>query len=106
MLTGATRIADCSLLASVLLIAVLSAASVWAADGPRLSADLADHLTAGSAVIHVIVHGTRPEIVATAQRYNVTIERFLRGGGAVLQVNAGQLAAMQIDESIDHLSGD
>ncbi len=76
-----------------------------AAHSARLSADLADHLSAGSQAIRVIVHGTRDEVDALAARYNLRIAKYLRSG-AVLLVNAGQLAAMRQDDSQDHLSGD
>src|SRR5256885_3015474 len=83
-----------------------SAVPAFAA-GPkaRLSADLADHLTNGSQEIRVIVHGSKAEVDAIAIRYNVRIVRFM-ASGAVLLVNAGQLAALRDDGSIDHLSGD
>ena len=71
----------------------------------RLSADLADHLAAGSASIDVIVHGTRAEVDALARRYNVRVKRYLRSG-AVLRVTAGQLDALQQDETLEHLSAD
>src|SRR5262245_21182541 len=71
----------------------------------RLSTDLADHLAAGSSSIDVIVHGTRAEVDALAQKYNVRVRRYLRSG-AVLRVTAGQLAALQEDGSQEHLSAD
>jgi serine protease AprX len=71
----------------------------------RLSADLAEHLAAGSPSIDVIVHGTRAEVDALARRYTVRVRRYLRSG-AVLRVTAGQLAALREDESQDHLSAD
>ena len=43
----------------------------------RVSADLADHLTAGSQNIDVIVHGTPAEVNAIAKRYNVKITKNL-----------------------------
>jgi serine protease AprX len=76
-----------------------------AAHRARLSADLADHLSAGSQVIDVIVHGTRADVDALALRYNLRVKRYLKSGG-VLRVNAGQLAALQEDEGVDHLSSD
>jgi len=88
--------------ASLLLAASPAAA---AAHRARLSADLADHLAAGSQTIRVIVHGTRAEVDALAQRYSLTIAKYLQSG-AVFVVNAGQLAAMQQDDSQEHLSGD
>src|SRR3990170_5530744 len=71
----------------------------------RLSADLADHLSAGSQTIDVIVHGDKATVDAIATRYNLKVKRYLQSG-AVLRVNAGQLAALQQDEALDHLSGD
>jgi serine protease AprX len=93
--------------------AVLTASIVFAASPAaaalahkaRLSADLADHLSAGSQSIRVIVHGTRADVDALAARYNLKIARYLQSG-AVFLVNAGQLAAMRQDETQDHLSGD
>src|SRR4029077_265857 len=71
----------------------------------RLSADLSDHLAAGSQSIRVIVHGTRAEVDALAARYTLQIVKYLQSG-AVFLVNAGQLAAMEQDDTQDHLSGD
>ena len=42
---------------------------------------------------------------ALAARYNLRIAKYLQSG-AVLLVNAGQLAAMRQDDTQDHLSGD
>ena len=71
----------------------------------RLSADLADHLAADSPAIEVIVDGDAASIARLARQYNVVVKRSLRRGGAVLLVNAGQLAALQEDEAVDHLAG-
>src|SRR5436190_15269527 len=71
----------------------------------RLSADLADHLNAGSRSIDVIVEGNRGTVDALAARYNLTVKRYLKQA-AVLTVNAGQLDALRQDEDVDHLSGD
>ena len=92
---------------SVLALLVFGAALPAAAQGhrARVSADLADHLTAGSQNIDVIVHGTPAEVAAIAKRYNVKITKNLETG-AVLHVNAGQLDALQQDPDVDHLSGD
>jgi serine protease AprX len=76
-----------------------------AAHKARLSADLDDHLAAGSQSISVIIHGTRAEVNALAARYSLQVKRFLKSG-AVLDVTAGQLAALQQDEAVDHLSAD
>jgi serine protease AprX len=90
-----------------LLIAGLAwpAASDAAPRKARLSADLVDHLQIGSPSIDVIVHGTRGEVEALARKYNVRVKKFMRSG-AVLSVTAGQLAALQEDESLEHLSAD
>ncbi len=90
--------------AALLAIAALLPAAPAAASA-RLSADLADHLAAGSQSVKVIVQGTRAEVDAVAARYNLVVKRYLTTG-AVLKVTAGQLAAMREDASIDHLSGD
>src|SRR5207344_449948 len=71
----------------------------------RLSADLADHLAAGSQLIDVIVHGDAAHVDAIAARYNLVVARRLKSG-AVLRINAGQLDALQTDPDLDHLSGD
>ncbi len=76
-----------------------------AADRARLSADLAADLAAGSASIDVIVHGTRAQVDTLAGRYNLPVTKYLKTG-AVLRVTAGQLAALQVDGSQDHLSSD
>ncbi len=71
----------------------------------RLSADLAGHVSTGSAGVDVIVHGTAAEVEALAARYNVRIKRQLRSG-AVLRVTGGQLAAIQDDGAQEHISSD
>src|SRR5882672_12286869 len=86
-------------------LAFLPSPAAAAAHNARLSADLSDHLSAGSQAIRVIVHGTRAEVDALAQRYNLKIAKYLQSG-AVFLVNAGQLAAMRQDDTQDHLSGD
>jgi serine protease AprX len=94
-------------IAAALSLAAMTMAAPAGAAGhrARLSADLADHLAFGSASIDVIVHGTRAEVDALAAKYNVRVKRYLRTG-AVLRVTAGQLAALQQDETQEHLSGD
>jgi serine protease AprX len=91
--------------ASASLLIAASPAAAAGAHRARLSADLADHLATGSQTIRVIVEGTRAEVDALAQRYALRITKYLQSG-AVFVVNAGQLAAMQQDDSQDHLSGD
>jgi serine protease AprX len=92
--------------------AVITACALLAASAParaqhraRLSADLVDHKAAQSARIDVIVHGDKAEVDALAARYNLQVKRYLKTA-AVLRVNAGQLAALEQDEAVDHLSGD
>ena len=91
-------IAACCLIGSV-------GSAMAAAPKARLSADLADHVTHGSQAIRVIVHGSKAEVDAIATRYNLRVARYMTSGG-VLLVNAGQLAALRDDGTIDHLSGD
>jgi serine protease AprX len=98
-----------ALLSLCVLVSSLAAAPA-AASGPnghkaRLSADLSDHLNAGSQRIRIIVHGTRAEVDTLAARYNLRVTRYLESG-AVLIVNAGQLEALRQDETQDHISGD
>jgi len=86
-------------------LAGVTPAAAAGAHKARVSADLADHLQAGSQTIRVIAHGTRAEVDAIAARYSLRILRYLQSG-AVFLVNAGQLEAMRDDEAVDHLSGD
>src|SRR5262245_58935932 len=83
----------------------LFAAPAFAQHHARLSADLADHLDAGSQNINVIVHGDAASVAALARRYNIRIKKSLKEG-AVLTVNAGQLDALRRDDTQDHISGD
>ena len=71
----------------------------------RLSEDLADHVRAGSQQIDVIVHATRAEAEALALRYQLRIKKYMKSG-VVFRLTAGQLAALQEDETVDHLSAD
>ena len=71
-----------------LTVLILAAAPAAAAHKARLSADLADHLRAGSPSIDVILHGTRQEVEALAARYNLRVVRLLKSG-AVLRMTAG-----------------
>ena len=88
------------------IVFVFAAVPVWAQrHHSRLSADLADQLRAQSPQIDVIVHGDRSQVDALAARYNLTVRKMLKEG-AVLRVNAGQLSALEQDETVDHLSGD
>src|SRR5688572_26599776 len=73
---------------------------------PRLSKDLADHVSARSdAPVSVIVSGTDAEVETLAARYGATIKRRIKGG-AVLDLTGGQLVAMSEDPDVEHLSGD
>lgn len=72
----------------------------------RMSRDLDEHLSRGSQNIDVIVRGTQAEVADLAARYNVTVRRYLRSGGAVLRLNAGQLDALRTDGGVDRLSSD
>ena len=99
-LTGLRR----SLLTACAFV-VLASGPAGAQHRARLSADLADHLRAGSPAIDVIVSGTRQEVDVLAQRYNVRVKKHLKTG-AVLRVTAGELAALQQDEAVAKLSSD
>ena len=100
---GVPRVSRTACAAALLL--ALTAAPGFAEHRARLSADLADHLAAGSQSIDVIVHGDQATVDALASRYNVVVKRRMKSGG-VLRVNAGQLDALQRDPDVDHLSGD
>jgi serine protease AprX len=89
----------------VLLSVVAATPALAAGHRARLSADLSDQLAAGSSSIDVIVHGTRAEVDALAQRYNLRVKRYMKSG-VVFRVTAGQLAALQQDDTLDHLSAD
>ncbi len=85
----------------------LAGAVVPAAAAPRarLSADLNEDLSKGAQAIDVIVHGDQAAVDALARQYNLVVKRYLKSGG-VLRVNAGQLAALADDPTVDHLSAD
>ncbi|HMB81775.1 MAG TPA: hypothetical protein VKI43_16985, partial [Vicinamibacterales bacterium] len=64
--------------AAFVFASIIVAATPAAAAGvhsARLSADLADHLSAGSQSIRVIVHGTKADVDALAARYNLKIAK-------------------------------
>ncbi|HUR35979.1 MAG TPA: S8 family serine peptidase, partial [Vicinamibacterales bacterium] len=92
-------------------LALTLASTTWlaspaeAAHRARLGTDLEQQLARGAQQIDVIVHGSRSEVDALAQRYNLTVRTYLKSG-AVLTINAGQLDALSRDEAIDHLSAD
>src|SRR5579872_1342084 len=85
------------------LFACPAAPALAAGPGARLSADLADGLSAGAPALDVLVHGDKATVDALASRYNLRVKRYLRSG-AVLQVTAGQLDALRQDDTVDHLS--
>lgn len=86
-------------------VAVVPATPALAQRRARLSDDLSRRVAAGDAQIDVIVHGSRADVEALAGRHAVRVKRFLRSG-AVLDVTAGQLAAIREDAPVDHLSSD
>src|ERR1700730_18436264 len=92
---------------TVLVLTSVAASTPAFAGGhrARMSDDLVDQLAAGSSSIDVIVHGTRAEVDALAQRYNVRVKRYMKSG-VVFRGSAGQLSALQQDETMDHLSAD
>ena len=105
-LPNLTRSTTGVLCAAAVAIAVFTSAPASAQPHrARLSADLADHLSAQSPRLDVIVHGDKAEVEALAARYNLVVKRYLKTG-AVLRINAGQLSALEQDDAIDHLSGD
>ena len=69
----------------------------------RLSGDLADHVAGGASRIEVILDDAG-KAERLASKYNLKIKRRLHAG-AVVEVNAGQLAALQSDGEVEHLSG-
>ncbi|PYQ84272.1 MAG: hypothetical protein DMG02_31840 [Acidobacteria bacterium] len=89
---------------TLLVTAHAAVAAPGGAHRARMSADLQDHLNVGSQTIEVIVDGDAASIDALAARYNLRVSKRIESG-AVLTVNAGQLAAIQQDEAVDHLSG-
>ena len=94
--------------ATVLAVLILLAVAIQPAGAQRrarISQDLADHLAAGSQAIDVIVEGAPEKVAALARKYNLPIRKAMRSG-AVLRMNASQLAVVQNDEGLDHLSGD
>jgi serine protease AprX len=94
-----------SLILCALVSLCVAVAPAAAGARARLSADLVDHLAAGSQVIDVIVHGDKATVDALARHYNVVVKKYMRSG-AVLRLTAGQLAAIADDPTQDHLSAD
>src|SRR5690242_8841824 len=103
----AHRFESCSRLAvRTVTLTVLAAAVSAPAEAQRhvrLSGDLADGLKAGAPRLEVILDDAAAA-ARLAARYNIKITRQLRTG-AVLEVNAGQLAALTGDADVTHLSG-
>src|SRR5262249_25670817 len=71
----------------------------------RLSADLQDHLDHNSQSLEAIVHGDRAACDALARTYGLVVRRYLANEGCLFRLTAGQLAALQQDETQDHISG-
>ena len=98
---------------AVLLVGCVCTGAARAADNgtltpghkARLSADLQDHLDANSQSIEAIVHGTRATCDALASSYGLVVQRYLTVDGCVFRLTAGQLAALQQDDTQDHISG-
>src|SRR5436190_225136 len=99
-LPSALRVSKVALMVS---FAVAASAPAQAQHRARLSADLSEHLNAGSQQIEVIVDGAAAAD-RLAARYNLKVARRLKSG-SVLIVNAGQLSALQNDADVDKLSG-
>ena len=95
----------CAFLTMSVLAVTVAPAAAQRPHRARLSADLADHLAAGSPAIEVIVDGDKATVDRLARQYNLVVKRSLSKGGAVLSVNAGQLAALEADESVENLAG-
>jgi serine protease AprX len=85
------------------VVALGASVPVEAQRRARLSGDLADHLAAGSPRIEVLVDNAATAD-RLAARYNLKIKRRLRVG-AVVEVSSDQLATLQTDGDVDHLSG-
>jgi serine protease AprX len=92
--------------------ACVCTATAFAAEGTltpghnaRLSADLQDHLDHNSQNIEAIAHGDRATCDALARTYGAVVKKYLTVDGCVLQLTAGQLAALRQDDTQDHISG-
>src|SRR5213080_1543692 len=92
---------------TLLVTAHAAVAAPGGAHRARMSADLQDHLNVGSQTIEVIVDGDAASIDALAARYNLRVSKRIESG-AVLTVNAGQLAALRgrVSATKDFLGGD
>src|SRR6266566_3872008 len=101
-LLSALRVLKVALMAS-LAVAASAPAQAQAQHRARLSADLSEHLNAGSQQVEVIVDGAAAAD-RLAARYNLKVARRLKSC-SVLIVNAGQLSALQNDSDVDKLSG-
>jgi serine protease AprX len=72
-----------------------------------LSADLLSHEGRRTAARkRVIVHGTRAEVQAIAERHRLTPIRVFDDGGAVFSVNSSELTDLASDGLVDHISPD
>ena len=91
---------------AALACAFATGPGVGAQHRAQLSTDLLFHANRRPADrTRVIVHGTREEISALAQRHGVSVVRWL-AGGAVLRVDGRQLSELAADRAVDQLSGD
>ena len=72
-----------------------------------LSLDLLSHEGRRTAARkRVIVHGTRAEVQAIAERHRLTPVRVFEDGGAVFSVNSSELTDLASDGLVDHISPD
>ena len=102
------RLRTC-LLVAILALAAVSAPRAQSSAAPRrarLSADLSWLLTKASAGrTRVLVDGSRASLTNVVARHRVAVVRWL-DNGAVLALNAQELADLSLDPAVDHLSGD
>jgi serine protease AprX len=100
-------IASAAFFSAYLCTGVSMAADGEASNGhkARLSADLVDSLANGSQNIEVIAHGTRGACETLARTYGLVIRKYLTNDGCLFRLTAGQLAALQQDDTQDHISG-
>ena len=71
----------------------------------RLSSDLAARVGRDSQPTPVIIHGTEEQVRDLAARHGVAIRRHLPGG-AVIDIQAGQLETIVDDPALDNASLD
>ena len=104
MLFGRSRIV--AVVAAVITVLSLTAASAVASPKARLSRDLSEALSTGDAAARdVILQADAATIDAVAARHGAVVKRRL-ATGAVLSVPGGKLSSLSDDAAVDHLSGD